>query len=110
MCSRTEQLAGNALAVFIDADGIDGASMQALARETNLSESAFVLSPTTAGANAAIRIFTPTMELPFAGHPTLGTAFVLAVPRQQTLIRLETGRGVVTVRLSYGLNGPHSDG
>jgi trans-2,3-dihydro-3-hydroxyanthranilate isomerase len=94
-------LAGNALAVFTDADGIDGTTMQALARETNLSESAFVLSPTTAGANAAVRIFTPTMELPFAGHPTLGTAFVLAARRQQTLISLETGRGVVTVRLSY---------
>lgn len=94
-------LAGNALAVFTDADGMDSAMMQALARETNLSESAFVLSPTTADANAAIRIFTPTMELPFAGHPTLGTAFVLAAARQQTLVNLETGRGVVTIRLSY---------
>ena len=94
-------LTGNALAVFTDADGVDGATMQALARETNLSESSFVLSPSTADGNAAIRIFTPTMELPFAGHPTLGTAFVLASPRQQTLFRLETGRGVVTVRLSY---------
>jgi trans-2,3-dihydro-3-hydroxyanthranilate isomerase len=98
-------LAGNALSVFTDADGIDGATMQALARETNLSESSFVLSPTTAGANAAIRIFTPTMELPFAGHPTLGTAFVLAARRQQTMISLETGRGVVTVRLSYQAEG-----
>jgi predicted PhzF superfamily epimerase YddE/YHI9 len=71
-------LAGNALAVFTDADGMDGATMQALARETHLSESSFVLSPAAADATAAIRIFTPTMELPFAGHPTLGTAFVLA--------------------------------
>jgi trans-2,3-dihydro-3-hydroxyanthranilate isomerase len=94
-------LAGNALAVFTDADGMDSATMQALARETNLSESSFVLSPATADANAAIRIFTPTMELPFAGHPTLGTAFVLAAPRQRKMISLETGRGVVTVRLSY---------
>lgn len=93
-------LAGNALAVFTDADGLDAATMQALARETNLSESSFVLSPTAPDASAAIRIFTPTMELPFAGHPTLGTAFVLAAHRQQNVIRLETGRGVVTVRLS----------
>lgn len=93
-------LAGNALAVFTDADGMDSAMMQALARETNLSESAFVLSPTTPDATAAIRIFTPTMELPFAGHPTLGTAFVLAASRQLDLVSLETGRGVVSVRLS----------
>jgi len=65
-------LAGNALAVFTDANGIDATTMQTLARETNLSESSFVLRPTSAGADAAIRIFTPTMELPFAGHPTLG--------------------------------------
>jgi len=94
-------LAGNALAVFTDADDMDGVTMQALARETNLSESAFVLSPATADASAAIRIFTPTMELPFAGHPTLGTAFVLAARRKQEMISLETGRGIVTVRLSY---------
>jgi len=73
--------------------------MQALARETNLSESAFVLRATTATADAAIRIFTPTMELPFAGHPTLGTAFVLGARRRRKLIRLETGRGVISVRL-----------
>ena len=95
-------LAGNALAVFTAADDIDGATMQALARETNLSESAFVLRSTTAAADARIRIFTPTMELPFAGHPTLGTAFVLAARRQQETINLETGRGLVSVRLSRG--------
>jgi trans-2,3-dihydro-3-hydroxyanthranilate isomerase len=92
-------LAGNALAVFTDADGIDDATMQALARETNLSESAFVLRPTSTAADAAIRIFTPTMELPFAGHPTLGTAFVLAAHGHQEIITLETRRAVVTVRL-----------
>ena len=93
-------LAGNALAVFTDADDIDSATMQALARETNLSESAFVLRATSAAADAAIRIFTPTMELPFAGHPTLGTAFVLAARRQQDTITLDTGRGIVSVRLN----------
>jgi trans-2,3-dihydro-3-hydroxyanthranilate isomerase len=93
-------LAGNALAVFTDADELDGATMQALARETNLSESAFVLRPTSPAADAGIRIFTPTIELPFAGHPTLGTAFVLAARRKRETVKLETGRGVVSVRLS----------
>ncbi len=93
-------LAGNALAVFTDADDIDGATMQALARETNLSESAFVIRATSADADAGIRIFTPTMELPFAGHPTLGTAFVLAARRQLETVNLETARGIVSVRLS----------
>lgn len=91
-------LAGNALAVFTAADQLDGATMQALARETSLSETSFVLRPSHPAADAAIRIFTPTMELPFAGHPTLGTAFVLATHAQKKEIRLETGRGPVTVR------------
>ena len=93
-------LAGNALAVFTDADGLSAPTMQALAREMNLSETAFVLRPTAVGADARIRIFTPTMELPFAGHPTLGSAFVLATPLPGEEIRLETGRGTVTVRLT----------
>jgi trans-2,3-dihydro-3-hydroxyanthranilate isomerase len=93
-------LAGNALAVFIEADPLDGVTMQALARETNLSESSFVLRPSSAEADAALRIFTPTMELPFAGHPTLGTAFVLAAGSGRRIIKLETGRGLVTVRLN----------
>jgi len=93
-------LAGNALAVFTDADALDGATMQALARETNLSETSFVLRPTSAAVDARIRIFTPTMELPFAGHPTLGTAFVLGARRQRETIKLETGRGIVSVRLN----------
>ena len=93
-------LAGNALAVFTDADALDGATMQALAREANLSESSFVLRPTSAAVDARIRIFTPTMELPFAGHPTLGTAFVLGARRQRETIKLETGRGIVSVRLN----------
>jgi trans-2,3-dihydro-3-hydroxyanthranilate isomerase len=92
-------LAGNALAVFTDAEGLEVPTMQALARETNLSESTFVLRPTVPEADARIRIFTPTMELPFAGHPTLGSAFVLAAPGEREIIRLETARGVVAVRL-----------
>jgi trans-2,3-dihydro-3-hydroxyanthranilate isomerase len=91
-------LQGNQLGVFTDARGIDGGLMQRLARELNFSETVFVLPPEGDG-HARIRIFTPTIELPFAGHPTLGTAFVLAAPMQLEEIRLETGRGVVPVRL-----------
>jgi trans-2,3-dihydro-3-hydroxyanthranilate isomerase len=91
-------LAGNQLAVFTDARGLDTETMQALARETNLSESAFVF-PAESGGHAKVRIFTPRAEIPFAGHPTLGTAFVLAGPLQTPEIRLETARGIVAVRL-----------
>jgi trans-2,3-dihydro-3-hydroxyanthranilate isomerase len=95
-------LAGNALAVFTQAEALNSATMQQLARELNLSECAFVLAPTVPGAAARLRIFTPTMELPFAGHPTLGTAFVVAELRPElgSLILLETARGVSSVQLS----------
>jgi trans-2,3-dihydro-3-hydroxyanthranilate isomerase len=93
-------LAGNALAVFTDADGLPPTTMQALAREMNLSETAFALRSTDDAADARIRIFTPTMELPFAGHPTLGSAFVLGMPLEKEELRLETGRGTVRVRLT----------
>src|SRR5690349_15588264 len=72
--------------------------MQPLARELNLSETVYVL-PAEGEGHARIRIFTPGRELPFAGHPVLGTAFVLAAPLQLDEIRLETGCGVVPVRL-----------
>lgn len=95
----TEQpLTGNPLAVFTDARGLDSATMQALAREMNLSETTFVL-PAERGGHARIRIFTPRGELPFAGHPTLGTAFVLGGPLESTELRLELQVGVVPVRL-----------
>ena len=91
-------LAGNPLAVFTDARGLREDELQPLARELNLSESVFVL-PAEQGGHARIRIFTPSVELPFAGHPTLGTAFVLAGPLQLPEIRLETLRGLVPVSL-----------
>jgi trans-2,3-dihydro-3-hydroxyanthranilate isomerase len=91
-------LAGNQLAVFTDARGLDDATMQALALEVGFSETVFVLLPER-GGNARIRIFTPYFELPFAGHPTLGTAFVLGAPLQLGVITLETGRGDVPVVL-----------
>src|SRR5262245_61326030 len=92
-------LAGNQLAVFTDARDLDPITMQRLARETNLSETTFVLPPQAEGADVRIRIFTPQAELPFAGHPTLGSAFVLGGPLQAMLLRLETGAGVVPVEL-----------
>lgn len=71
-------LAGNPLGVVHGADALDGTTMQAVARELNLSETVFVLKPTNPTHNARIRIFTPLRELPFAGHPTVGTAVLLA--------------------------------
>ncbi|MCB0227808.1 MAG: PhzF family phenazine biosynthesis protein, partial [Anaerolineae bacterium] len=69
---------GNPLAVFPDAAGLTGAQMQQLALEMNLSETTFVLPPETPGADFKVRIFTPSAELPFAGHPLVGTHWVLA--------------------------------
>jgi trans-2,3-dihydro-3-hydroxyanthranilate isomerase len=91
-------LTGNQLAVFTDARDVPEDLMQPLAREMNFSETVFVL-PAEQGGHARMRIFTPASELPFAGHPTLGTAFVLGGPLQLDEIRLETGAGVVPVRL-----------
>ena len=91
-------LTGNQLAVFTDGRGLDDETMQAIARELKLSETTFVF-PAEQGGHAKVRIFTPATELPFAGHPTLGTAFVLAAPMQLLEIRLETGMGIVRVRL-----------
>jgi trans-2,3-dihydro-3-hydroxyanthranilate isomerase len=97
-------LEGNQLAVFTDARGLEEAAMQALALELGFSESVFVF-PAEAGGHARIRIFTPRYELPFAGHPTLGTAFVLAAPLQLGVIELETGSGIVPVALERDESG-----
>lgn len=101
-------LAGNALAVFTDAEGLDTDTMQQLAREMNLSESAFVFLPDTLVSYLRLRIFTPTQELPFAGHPTLGTAFVLAEERPAlgNVICLSTQRWASTIELSPAGAGP----
>jgi trans-2,3-dihydro-3-hydroxyanthranilate isomerase len=93
-----QPLAGNPVAVFTDARAIPEPMLQSLARELNLSETVFVY-PATAGGHARIRIFTPGTELPFAGHPVLGTAVVLAAPLQLVEIVLETGVGPVPIRL-----------
>lgn len=87
-------LEGNPLAVFLDASDISGARMQRIARELNLSETTFVL-PAVDGGDARVRIFTPVNELPFAGHPTLGTAIVLGQSTDQDRIVLETAMGPI---------------
>jgi trans-2,3-dihydro-3-hydroxyanthranilate isomerase len=92
-------LTGNQLAVFTDARDLDPLTMQALAAELRFSETVFVLPPHAPDADVRIRIFTPAIELPFAGHPVLGSAFVLGGPLQKVTIRLETGAGVVPVEL-----------
>jgi trans-2,3-dihydro-3-hydroxyanthranilate isomerase len=91
-------LTGNQLAVFTDARGLDGDTMQALALEVGFSETVFVLPPER-GGTARMRIFNPKAEMPFAGHPVLGTAFVLGAPLQRGVIELETGSGTVPVVL-----------
>jgi trans-2,3-dihydro-3-hydroxyanthranilate isomerase len=94
---------GNPLSVVLDADGLSYLQMQAIAREFNYSETVFVLRPSDPGHDARVRIFTPLRELPFAGHPTVGAAFVLANTRPRLAkaerIVLEEGVGSVTVEL-----------
>ncbi len=94
---------GNPLAVFLDARGLSDAEMHAIATEMNLSETTFVLPPTRPDCAARVRIFTPRRELPFAGHPTLGSAYVLAtnglLPLGTGEVALEEGVGPVMVRI-----------
>jgi trans-2,3-dihydro-3-hydroxyanthranilate isomerase len=97
-------LAGNQLAVFTDARDLDEVTMQALAKEIGFSETVYVLRP-RAGGHARVRIFTPEKELAFAGHPCLGTAFVLGAPLQLGTIALETEVGLVPVQLERDESG-----
>jgi trans-2,3-dihydro-3-hydroxyanthranilate isomerase len=88
--------AGNQLAVITDAEGLDSVTMQAIAREMNFSETTFVLGPPQGDGGFRVRIFTPAEEVPFAGHPTLGTAWVihremLAEPRESVVLELAAG-------------------
>jgi trans-2,3-dihydro-3-hydroxyanthranilate isomerase len=92
-------LEGNQLAVFTDGQGLSDTTMQRVARELNLSETVFVF-PALEDTHATIRIFTPFTELPFAGHPVLGTAFVLGGLIPAPVIRLQTGTGLIPVTLS----------
>ncbi len=95
----SQPLQGNQLGVFTDGRGLATDQMQRLTRELNLSECVFALPPEQ-GGDARIRIFTPATELPFAGHPVLGAAFVIGEPLRLPLVRLETGKGVVPIELS----------
>lgn len=91
-------LEGNPVAVFLDATPFSSQRMQNIAREMNLSETTFVL-PSEQGADARIRIFTPVNELPFAGHPTLGTAIVLGESTEKDELLFETSMGMVPFEL-----------
>lgn len=99
-----QRFSGNPLAVVLGADGLSASAMQAIAREFNLSETVFVSPPENPMHSARIRIFTPERELPFAGHPTVGTAVLLAALRSPTvngerdaIIALEETIGTVRV-------------
>jgi trans-2,3-dihydro-3-hydroxyanthranilate isomerase len=92
-------LQGNPVAVFTDGTGLSAEVMQRAARELNLSETVFVLRSADPHAHLRVRIFTPRTELPFAGHPVLGTAFVVGRAMGSNVVRLETGLGLVAVRL-----------
>jgi trans-2,3-dihydro-3-hydroxyanthranilate isomerase len=99
-------LEGNPLAVFPEGSGIDPGLFQKIARELNLSETVFVLPPTRSGAAARLRIFTPGKEVKFAGHPTIGTAFVLMdegiAPAGAERFILDEGVGPVAVQVERG--------
>ena len=103
----TKQFAGNPLAVVTDGDGLSTARMQTIAREMNLSETVFVQKPTNNRALARLRIFTTTRELPLAGHPVIGTWFLLAelgvVPASEGSIHIlqQTGAGILPVEFTF---------
>jgi trans-2,3-dihydro-3-hydroxyanthranilate isomerase len=99
-------LEGNALAVFPDASGLDDATMRKIARELNLSETTFISPATRADCAANVRIFTPTKEMIFAGHPTIGSSFVIldegVVPKDSERFALEEKVGPVPIRVEPG--------
>lgn len=96
-----QRFGGNPLAVFSDARGLDQATMQALAAEMNYSETTFVLPPEDSSNTARVRIFNRTTEMPFAGHPNVGTAWVLSWLGREAgpVLRFEEPAGIVEVRL-----------
>jgi trans-2,3-dihydro-3-hydroxyanthranilate isomerase len=101
-------LAGNALAVIYDGEGLDTAQMQAIAREANLSETVFVLPPAEPAQRARLRIFTPAAELPFAGHPTVGTAVALALQDGAGDRRFVLGEEIGPVDCEVRIEGEHT--
>lgn len=101
-------LCGNPVAVFTKAYGMSTALMQSIAKELNLSETTFVLPPKN-GGDFHIKIFTPVNELPFAGHPTLGTAIVLGENLQTNIINLETKMGIIPFELTRNMDNKISE-
>jgi trans-2,3-dihydro-3-hydroxyanthranilate isomerase len=101
-----QQLEGNPLAVFPDSSGIDDVTMQKIAKELNLSETSFVIPATRADCAAGLRIFTPKKEMAFAGHPTIGTSFILLdegiIPVDRKQFVLEEKVGPVPIRVDTG--------
>src|SRR5476651_1544191 len=104
-----QRFGGNPLAVIFEAQGLTSAQMQAIASEFNYSETTFVLPPTEAHHTAQVRIFTPRAEVPFAGHPNVGTGYVIA--RQDSLelmprdLIFEEAAGLVPIHISVDASG-----
>ena len=92
----TQRLQGNPLAVVLKADGLLDNQMQAIAREFNLSETVFLTKPKSERHTSGVRIFTPELELPFAGHPTVGAAVVLGLQQRVSAVRIEEPIGLIT--------------
>ena len=103
----TTRFGGNPVAVFLAADGLSDSEMQALSAEMNYSETTFVLPPADPANHARVRIFNRTTEMPFAGHPNVGTAFALAAVQPEIVdtLRFEEQAGLVSVRLLRGSSG-----
>jgi len=95
---------GNGLAVVIDGDGLSDIQMQEFAAWTNLAETTFLLAPTTSNADYKVRIFTPSREMPFAGHPTLGSCAAWlhsgGVPKESRIVKQECGVGIVEIDMT----------
>jgi len=106
-------LTGNPLAVILDGEGLSSEEMQAIAREMNLSETTFVLPPTKREANYKVRIFTPRKEIPFAGHPSIGTAHALVEEGRITIRHgvarfwQELGIGILPIEIERNKDGGH---
>ncbi|MES2733144.1 MAG: PhzF family phenazine biosynthesis isomerase, partial [Bacteroidota bacterium] len=103
------QFGGNPLAVFPNAQGLTTEQMQKIANELNLSETTFILPPQDANHDCQVRIFTPAVELPMAGHPTVGTAFVLLTnqlikPKNQGFLLFEEGVGAIKVNFNQSID------
>src|ERR1700730_15726147 len=101
-----DQFSGNPLAVILNAEGLSSQQMQSIAAEFNLAETTFVLPPKDSAHTAEVRIFTRRAEMPFAGHPNIGTAFVLAragtsygraVPQDRVIFEAQAGLGAVSL-------------